>query len=155
MERLEVVTHSPRETQRLGRHLGELAEPGDLYLLTGPLGAGKTTLIQGIAEGLGVPDPVRSPTFVLMARYRGRFPLYHLDLYRVEDLAEVLDLGLEEYLEGDGLLVVEWADRAREVFPADHLHIALEPTGEQERRLTLRAEGERYRTLLERLRPRL
>jgi len=155
MKRLEILSHSPQETQRVGQRLGELAEPGDLYLLTGPLGAGKTTLIQGIAQGLGVQDSVRSPTFVLMACYRGRFPLYHLDLYRLEDLSEALDLGLEEYLEGEGLLVVEWAERAREVFPAHRLHITLEPIGEQERRLLLQAEGERYEALLDRLGPRL
>ena len=101
----------------MGRALGELAQPGDVILLAGPLGAGKTCLTQGIAMGLGIPGYVRSPTFVLMARYSGRLTLHHLDLYRIGSSEEAWDLGLDEQVSGDGVCVVEWPDRAPELFP--------------------------------------
>ena len=107
-----IVSHSAEETLRIGAELGERLQPGDALLLTGDLGAGKTTLTQGIALGLGVAERPRSPTFVMATEYHGRLPLYHLDLYRVDELAELGDLGLDEYLNGDGVTVVEWADRA-------------------------------------------
>lgn len=123
---LRILSHSPEETQQIGRTIGVQARKGDIFLLTGPLGAGKTCLTQGIAWGLGVVEYARSPTFVLMTRYRGRLTLYHLDLYRINDPLEAWDLGLEEQLFGDGVCVVEWADRAKEVFPEDCLWIALD-----------------------------
>jgi len=110
----------------VGRIIGEQARPGDIYLLTGPLGAGKTCLTQGIAWGLGVTEPARSPTFVLMTRYRGRLTLHHLDLYRIGGPLEAWDLGVEEQLSGDGVCVVEWAERAEDIFPEDALWIALD-----------------------------
>ena len=112
---LIIETHRPEETQQVGRIIGEQARPGDVYLLTGPLGAGKTCLTQGIALGLGVPGHVRSPTFVLMTRYQGRLTLHHMDLYRIGGPLEAWDLGLDEYLSGDGVCVIEWAGRAAEV----------------------------------------
>jgi tRNA threonylcarbamoyladenosine biosynthesis protein TsaE len=123
---LRILSHSPEETQEVGRIIGAQARQGDIFLLTGPLGAGKTCLTQGIAWGLGVTEYARSPTFVLMTRYRGRLPLYHVDLYRINDPLEAWDLGLEEQLFGDGVCVVEWADRAREIFPENSLWIALD-----------------------------
>jgi tRNA threonylcarbamoyladenosine biosynthesis protein TsaE len=123
---LKIQTNTPEETQQVGRIIGQQAWPGDIYLLTGPLGAGKTCLTQGIAWGLGVIGYARSPTFVLMTRYQGRFTLHHLDLYRIKDPLEAWDLGLDEQLSGDGVCVVEWADRAEEVFPEDALWIALD-----------------------------
>ncbi len=123
---IRIRTSSPEETQRLGRAIGEQARAGDVYLLVGPLGAGKTCLTQGIAWGLGVEGYTRSPTFVLMTRYQGRLTLYHLDLYRIDHAQEAWDLGLEEQLYGDGVCVVEWADRAEEVFPQDSLWISLD-----------------------------
>ena len=115
--KLHFQTSTPEETQALGRILGEQAKPGDVFLLTGPLGAGKTCFTQGIAWGLGVAEYARSPTFVIMTRYRGRLTLYHFDLYRINDPLEAWDLGLDEQLFGDGACVVEWADQAEEVFP--------------------------------------
>ncbi len=106
--------------------MGELAQPGDIYLLTGPLGAGKTCLTQGIARGLEVSGYVRSPTFVLMSRYRGRLPLYHVDLYRLGGPEEAWDLGLDEQLFGGGVCVVEWADRASDLFPEEGLWVGLD-----------------------------
>ena len=102
-----IETKSPEVTQEVGRVLGVEARPGDIFLLTGPLGAGKTCLTQGIARGLGVEGYVRSPTFVLMTRYSGRLTLHHVDLYRIGEPIEAWDLGLEEQLFSDGICVVE------------------------------------------------
>ncbi len=122
---LRIRTNSPEQTQAVGRSIGEQANAGDIYLLTGSLGAGKTCLTQGIAWGLGVPGYARSPTFVLMTQYQGRMVLHHVDLYRIGNSEEAWDLGLEEQLTGDGVCVIEWADRAAEIFPQDCLWIEL------------------------------
>ena len=114
--------------------MGQEAQAGDVYLLTGELGAGKTCLTQGIAWGLGIEGHTRSPTFVIMTRYRGRHTLYHIDLFRIGDSREAWDLGLEEYLFGDGICVVEWADRAPEVFPAESLWVEMGYGGEESER---------------------
>ena len=150
---LSILSHSPEETQRLGEMLGRLAQPGDVLLLCGDLGSGKTCLTQGIARGLGVQDSVRSPTFVLATEHAGRVPLYHIDLYRIEDPREVEGLGLDDYIEDDGVCVVEWADKAISYFPKEHLLIELEPAGEHQRRIRRVARGPRYAALLEKLRP--
>ena len=128
-----IVSRSAEETVRIGAELGERLQPGDALLLTGDLGAGKTTLTQGIALGLGVAERPRSPTFVMATEYHGRLPLYHLDLYRVDELAELSDLGLDEYLNGDGVTVVEWADRAPHAFPEHGIWIDLQSIGEDVR----------------------
>lgn len=147
----EIVTTSPEETQSIGETLGCLAEPGDLVLLSGELGAGKTCLVQGVGRGLGITEPVRSPTFVLATEHPGRLTLYHIDLYRLDDTLEVEDLGLDDYIEGDGLCVVEWAEKAMGVFPPEHLLIEIETLGSDKRRLRLRPTGVRYVERLERL----
>lgn len=151
---LEIVTRSPQETQALGEALGVAAQPGDLFLLSGPLGAGKTCLVQGIARGLGVREPVRSPTFVLATHHPGRLTLFHIDLYRLDNPLEVEDLGLDDYLEGAGLCVVEWAEKALGVFPKEHLLVEMEHLGPEERRIRLKSQGKRYRALLRGLRGR-
>lgn len=149
MRHLRVVTHSPEKTRDLGRLLGSTARPGDLLLLSGPLGAGKTCLVQGVAFGLGVKEYARSPSFIIVSRYRGRLHLYHVDLYRLEDLREVIDLGLEEYLSGAGVCVVEWAEKAVALFPEEHMWIELAyGEAENERRIDLQARGRRYREAL-------
>ena len=140
----EVEVHSPAETQELGKTLGQMAIAGDLFLLKGELGAGKTCLVQGIAQGLNITEPVRSPTFVLATEHRGRLNLYHIDLYRLDDTLEVDDLGLEDYFEGDGLCAVEWADKAMDSFPAEHLLIEFETVGQESRRILLKPVGDRY-----------
>ena len=144
---LQVTTRSPEETQEVGRFLGETARPGDFFLLSGALGAGKTCLTQGIAWGVGVQEHARSPSFVLVTQYQGRCRVYHVDLYRLDDPREVQDLGLEEEF-ASGVWVVEWADKAAEVFPADHLAVLLEETGESQRLLHLQAHGPRAGQLL-------
>ena len=123
---LSLVTNSPEETREVGRVLGGYAEGGEVFLLTGELGAGKTCLTQGIAWGLGVAGYARSPTFVIATRYRGRLTLSHLDLFRIQDPREVWDLDLEEYISGEGVCVVEWADRAAEEFPPESVWIDME-----------------------------
>ena len=117
--------------------MGEHAAAGDVILLTGELGTGKTCLTQGILNGLESDDLARSPTFVLIAEYRGRIPLFHMDLYRVGSIEQAEELGIEEYLDGDGLTVVEWADNVPGIFPDDSLRIHIELVSECERRLSL------------------
>jgi len=135
-------------TRALGRRLGERAPPGTVVALVGDLGAGKTALAKGVGEGLGAPGPITSPTFILLAVYEGgRLPLYHADLYRLGDESELVELGLEEALEGDGVSLVEWADRFPDALPVDRLEIALEWVGPGARRATLRATGPRAEAL--------
>lgn len=147
---LSLISNSPEETQEIGRLLGQSAKGGDVLLLTGPLGAGKTCLTQGIAWGLGVEGYARSPTFVIAARYRGRLTLHHIDLFRVQDGPEALDIGMEEYLSGEDMCVVEWAERAAEIFPRRSLWITLEyGESETDRLITLEAEDHDSQHLLE------
>ena len=149
---LQLVSRGPEETWEIGRRLGQRAGAGDVFLLTGTLGAGKTCLTQGIAWGLGVEGYATSPTFVIVRRYRGRLTLYHIDLFRISDAQEAQELGIEEYLSGEEVCVVEWADRAPEVFPPESLWIAMEYGCEEtERLITIMPENNRHGQLLERL----
>jgi len=145
---MKIVTHSPEETQALGRTLGKTVQPGDLVLLCGDLGSGKTCLVKGIAQGLDIQDTVRSPTFVLVATHPGRLTLHHIDLYRLDDLREADDLGMDEYLEGNGICVVEWADKAMPLFPQEYLLVEMKYQDEQQRLLRLTSHGKRYAKLL-------
>lgn len=151
MTTLELTSRSPEETQRIGAAIGACAQPGDVALLCGDLGAGKTCLTQGIARGLGVEGYVRSPTFVLVTIHQGRLPLYHIDIYRLDHVTEVLDLGLDEYLAGDGVSVIEWADKAPEAFPDDCLRVTLEAGPDDSRLLRVQPNGARYETLARQL----
>lgn len=148
--RLTVTTTSAARTRALGRRIALLVRAGDVLLLQGPLGAGKTALAQGIGAGLRVETTVNSPTFVLMARHRGALPLYHADLYRLTSPEEVAELALDEQA-SDGVLLVEWPERGLEVLPEEHLLVVIESTAErpQERRITLVAAGDRYRRVLD------
>ncbi len=141
---VQVTSRSPENTQSVGRILGEHARPGDVFLLVGELGAGKTCLTQGVLWGLGLDEYARSPTFVLVSQYNGRLTLYHMDLYRLDTFDEIADLGLDEYLLGDGLSVVEWAEKAPEIFPEQHLMIQIEYLDETTRRLTLASSDEHH-----------
>lgn len=133
----------PAATEALGRCLGKFARPGDIITLAGDLGAGKTTLTQAIGRGLAVPDDcyITSPTFALIHEYPGRLPLFHLDLYRLADETEAEELGLDDYLYGDGLSVIEWPDRLGSLMPANRLHIELAILSPSSRRATLRPLG--------------
>ncbi len=145
MGTMEVVTHSAEETQDLGRRIGELLTAGDVCLLQGTLGAGKTTLAQGVAWGAGVTGYAHSPTFVIVHEYSGRIPLFHLDLYRLDGgSAEVQELGIDEMLK-QGACMVEWPEKAIELFSEGHLLIAIEfGDGPDDRRLTLTSHGPRH-----------
>ena len=145
---VELISRSPEQTQRLGKHLGEMAQAGDLFLLAGTLGSGKTCLAQGIACGLGVQEYAVSPTFVLVREYHGRFPMYHIDLYRLDHIEEIVDLALEEYLYGNGICVIEWAEKGMDVLPGEHLLVKLSNNSASERLLVLEPHGEHYRRML-------
>jgi tRNA threonylcarbamoyladenosine biosynthesis protein TsaE len=145
---LDFISHSAQQTQRLGARLGELLSPGDVLLLDGNLGAGKTVFAQGVARGLGIQDPVTSPTFTLIHEYRGRLPLYHVDLYRIVGAPEAADLGLEDYLYGEGVTLVEWADRAEPLLPAERLVVSLRPIAETKRAIRMVPTTARYAQLL-------
>jgi len=144
MNPLEVVSHSAEQTQRLGRRLGSLAQAGDLFLLVGGLGTGKTCLTQGIAWGLGIKGYATSPSFVVINQYQGRLPLYHIDLYRLDTIAEIEDLGLEDYIYGSGVCVVEWAEKALSLLPEEHLLVEMSFLSDTERRIVLKPSGHRY-----------
>jgi tRNA threonylcarbamoyladenosine biosynthesis protein TsaE len=148
---LEITCGSLEETTRVGRQLGSVLFPGAVVALVGPLGAGKTFLVRAIAEGLGVSDPqlVTSPTFVLIQEYPARVPIYHFDVYRLKSLAEFEDLGAAEYLYGEGVCLIEWADKVAAGLPRERLWIEMEATGEASRRITLRGEGEQYQRVVE------
>lgn len=147
---VRIISRSPEETHALGRWLGERLRPGDFVALTGDLGTGKTALSSGILAGLGVHRTGGSPTFTLLWEYDGRIPVFHWDVYRVEDPAELDDLGYEEYFfGGHGVNLVEWADRVRPLWPDEVLEIALSyGAGEQERVMAFTG-SDRYRPLLE------
>lgn len=134
---INFVADSPEATAAAGERLGARLEPGDVVGLTGELGAGKTCFVQGLARGLGVTTPATSPTFVLVNEYRGRVPVHHVDVYRTQSLTELLDLGLEELLAGDGVTLVEWADRCAPLLPARTIRVHIEGVGDEPRRITI------------------
>jgi tRNA threonylcarbamoyladenosine biosynthesis protein TsaE len=144
---LSFESRSPAETRRLGRALAAHLQPGDVLLLQGELGAGKTCFSQGIGAGLRVKEPVKSSSFVLVNEYSGRLHVYHADLFRLEDPREVFELGLEENA-ADGLLLVEWPDRAPREMPPDHLLVRFDVTDHTARRVTYEPHGARYESLL-------
>ena len=134
-------THSPEETQEIGVRLGQQLNPGDIVALIGDLGAGKTCLTQGIARGVGIykDQIVNSPSYILINEYEGKMPVYHIDLYRLQHLEEIIDLGLEEYLEGDGICVIEWADRMGRLLPQNCIHVRI--TGADEFTRTIEVDA--------------
>ena len=132
----------------MGRAIGLAAQPGDVVLLVGELGAGKTALAQGVGLGLGVSDPINSPTFVLLREYHGRLPLYHYDLYRLPNVEPTVTREWEEFLYGDGVSLVEWANLASGLLPGEHLLIEFSIESETSRVLELTAAGARHRELL-------
>jgi tRNA threonylcarbamoyladenosine biosynthesis protein TsaE len=148
MTTAQLTSHSPEQTQQLGNCLGKLAQAGDVFLLTGNLGSGKTCLTQGIAWGLDVKEYAFSPSFVIVREYHGRLPLYHIDFYRLNRVEEIVDLGLDEYLYGKGTCVVEWAEKGIAVLPKEHLLINLSYISDIERTISLEPKGHRYTQLL-------
>ena len=170
ISKLDIISHSSTQTQRLGVRLGELLRGGELLLLEGQLGTGKTTFTQGLAQGIGITEDISSPTFTLLKEYDGRErqaistresgqisaaqvvarpALYHFDLYRLDDPEEILDLGFEDYFYSSGVCVVEWADKADLLWPTEHLRIRLKMLNETKRGLLFTAVGTRYCELLQ------
>ena len=144
-----VVTSSHEQTWRIGQMLGSRLEPGDIICLYGDLGAGKTSFSYGIALGLEVKDQyIASPTFTFVNEYKGRIPFYHIDLYRLKDHEELEGIGFEEYIDTDGVTVIEWAERAEDELPDDRLSVYLSYVNEHSREIGFLAEGERYEKLL-------
>ncbi len=145
-----ITTRSPEETHSFGRRLGEVLEPGLCVGLTGPVGAGKTRLVKGIAAGASVPRSVmvNSPTFVIVNEYPGRLILYHVDAYRLHGVAELAAVGFGEMIRSDGAVIVEWADRVAAAMPDDHLAVRMDHVDETTRRITLHASGEMSRRAL-------
>ncbi|OGK79394.1 MAG: tRNA (adenosine(37)-N6)-threonylcarbamoyltransferase complex ATPase subunit type 1 TsaE [Candidatus Rokubacteria bacterium GWC2_70_16] len=137
-----VVSRSPEETRAIGARLGERLGPGAVVGCIGELGAGKTCFLQGLAAGLGVTSPVTSPTFVLVNHYRGRLPVYHLDAYRTASLGELLDLGVEEMFHGDGVTIIEWADKLLPLLPPAALIVRIAGLGDEPREIVIEGPGE-------------
>ncbi len=146
---VQIESACAEDTHELGRILGRNARPGDVFLLTGDLGAGKTTLTQGILWGMGSDDYVRSPTFVLATEYDADIPLHHVDLYRIDGVDEMDELGLDELVDDGGVVVVEWAEKAAELFPAGRLQVDIERQGGDSRRLSLSSTSAEYDRFLE------
>ena len=152
MERWQTTTGAPEETRNLGRLLGEFVAAGQVVLLNGDLGAGKTCFAQGIARGLGVSSasPVTSPSYTLLNVHHGRLPLYHFDLYRLSQVDDLADLGYDEFAESDGVTLVEWADRITDALVAS-VDVFIEHLSERHRKLCFNALDDRGRDLLSRL----
>lgn len=143
VNRNERITRSPEETRALGEEIGRKLREGDVVALIGELGAGKTCLTQGLGWGLGV-DPklyLTSPSFTLIKEYRGRLRVYHIDLYRLNSIEEVYELGFEEYFYGSGVTIVEWADRIETLLPPEHVRIEIGIVSENERNIKLTGQA--------------
>ena len=120
-------TFSPKETEQLGQKIGESAKAGDLYTLTGDLGVGKTVFTQGVAKGLGIGEPINSPTFTIVQIYEsGRMPFYHLDVYRIADIEEMEEIGYEDYFYGEGFTIIEWGNLIEELLPSNRKEMLIE-----------------------------
>ena len=138
----KITSKGPEETKAFGKHLAKGLKKGDIICLYGDLGSGKTTLIKGIASGLKIsPAKVNSPTFVLMNMYKGRLPLFHFDLYRIENLQGISSIGYDEFLYGDGISVIEWADRLGKFLPEQYLKIEMKHKRPNERLIRFSAEN--------------
>lgn len=150
---MDVISHNPAQTIRIGQRLGELLHPGDVVLLYGDFGVGKTHFTKGIAQGLGSDDMVNSPSFVLINEYRAgsahrRARIYHVDLYRLEDPEALVGIGLEDVFEGHGIAVVEWAERAQAWLPAEYLAVHLRHVSETKRAIRFEPHGFRPNALV-------
>lgn len=146
---MEIVLKDINETEKFGIQLGELLKPGDILCLNGDLGAGKTTLTKSIGIGLGVEEYITSPTFALINQYIGRMPVYHFDVYRLENADELYDLGFDEYFYGNGVCIIEWADKIDRMIPKERITLDIEKgIGEHSRIIKLTGHGDRYEKLV-------
>ena len=141
-----IETHDPEETFEVGRKIGMNAKPGQIYTLTGDLGVGKTVFTQGVAAGLGITEPVNSPTFTIIQEYEdGRLPFYHFDVYRFGDLEEMEEIGYDDYFFGQGICLIEWAELIEEILPEKRIEVTIEKDlekGFEYRKITIEERGE-------------
>ena len=141
-----IETHDPEETFEVGRKIGMNAKPGQIYTLTGDLGVGKTVFTQGVAAGLGITEPVKSPTFTIIQEYEdGRLPFYHFDVYRIGDLEEMEEIGYDDYFFGQGICLIEWAELIEEILPEKRIEVTIEKDlekGFEYRKITIEERGE-------------
>lgn len=148
---LSVISKKPQETLYIGERMAKFLSPGNFISLTGDLGAGKTLFVQGIAKGLGIEDNVTSPTFTIIHEYTdGRLPLYHMDVYRINGIQEMENLGYEEYFYGQGVSIVEWGNLVSDIIPEEHLWLDFKVIGEG-REITFHPQGKYYERLVEEL----
>ena len=147
MENMVIETHDPEETFEVGRTIGMNAKPGQIYTLTGDLGVGKTVFTQGVAAGLGITEPVNSPTFTIIQEYEdGRLPFYHFDVYRIGDLEEMEEIGYDDYFFGQGICLIEWAELIEEILPEKRIEVTIEKNlekGFEYRKITIEERGEK------------
>ncbi|PYN36764.1 MAG: tRNA (adenosine(37)-N6)-threonylcarbamoyltransferase complex ATPase subunit type 1 TsaE [Candidatus Rokuibacteriota bacterium] len=136
---VEIVSPSAESTEAAGERLGATLGPGAVVALTGELGAGKTCFVQGLVRGLGATVRATSPTFVLVNQYSGRVPIHHVDAYRTDSMTELLDLGLLEMVGGEGVTVIEWADKLTPLLPPDAVHVHIAGVGDEPRTITIRS----------------
>ena len=141
-----IETHDPEETFEVGRKIGMNAKPGQIYTLTGDLGVGKTVFTQGVAAGLGITEPVNSPTFTIIQEYEdGRLPFYHFDVYRIGDIEEMEEIGYDDYFFGEGICLIEWAELIEEILPEKRIEVTIEKDlekGFEYRKITIEERGE-------------
>ena len=141
-----IETHDPEETFEVGRKIGMNAKPGQIYTLTRDLGVGKTVFTQGVAAGLGITEPVNSPTFTIIQEYEdGRLPFYHFDVYRIGDLEEMEEIGYDDYFFGQGICLIEWAELIEEILPEKRIEVTIEKDlekGFEYRKITIEERGE-------------
>ncbi len=147
IQQVRLTSHSPEETVIIGEQLGRLLIEGDVIALYGDLGTGKTVLAKGIARGVGIQDTVHSPTFTLVHEYMGPLALYHIDLYRIDE-SEIESLGLDEYMESGGVVVVEWAEKMKVLLPTERIDITLRKTNESTREIVITGQGARVETII-------
>jgi len=148
---LTIITKSPEETKNLGKEVSKLTKPGDLLAFYGELGAGKTCFIQGISQGLKVKDYVTSPSFTIINEYQGKIPIYHFDLFRLNNAEEILEFSYEEYFYGEGLTVIEWAEKIEQLLPKEHLEIEIKFKDRYQRTISFIPQGDRFNKFLEEL----
>lgn len=146
---LEIDSQSPEETHEVGFKIGKRLKPGDIVCLNGDLGAGKTTITKAIAEALGIEENITSPSFTIVNEYYGDVNLYHFDVYRIDDIEEMYDIGYEEYFYSDGICVIEWANMIEDILPKERLELNLYNTSDSDsRKIEIEAFGERYEELI-------